>query len=193
MFEMLPKLPGMSSKIQEGLNSALFEQLVIGSLLKNESPLKDHTLLVGGMASDFANEMGFVNQTLESDETRKQHTKWREENCQPNYYKNVSPDPKKSCGPFTPVDDPKQQRRRSLASEKNHDTIGMVAFDGNGKTAAGTTTNGMIYKIPGRVGDSPIPGNAKTSLAESDKLKLKVLDHTSTHMAVLLQLEMEML
>ena len=113
------------------------------------------------MASDFANEMGFVNQTLESDETRKQHTEWREANCQPNYYKNVSPDPEKSCGPFTPLQEPKHQRRKSLASEKNHDTIGMVAFDQHGKTAAGTTTNGMIYKIPGRVGDSPIPGNAK--------------------------------
>ena len=116
------------------------------------------------MASDFANEMGFENQTLESEETRKQHTKWREENCQPNYYKNVSPDPKKSCGPFKPLDNQKHQKRRSLASEKNHDTIGMVAFDQNGKTAAGTTTNGMIYKIPGRVGDSPIPGKIPVEL-----------------------------
>ena len=116
------------------------------------------------MASDFANEMGFENQTLESEETRKQHTKWREENCQPNYYKNVSPDPKKSCGPFKPLETQKNQKRRSLASEKNHDTIGMVAFDQNGKTAAGTTTNGMIYKIPGRVGDSPIPGKIPVEL-----------------------------
>ena len=84
--------------------------------------------------------------------------------CQPNYYKNVSPDPKKSCGPFKPLDNQKHQKRRSLASEKNHDTIGMVAFDQNGKTAAGTTTNGMIYKIPGRVGDSPIPGKIPVEL-----------------------------
>lgn len=39
-----------------------------------------------------------------------------------------------------------------------HDTIGMVALDKNGSIACGTTTNGASYKIPGRVGDSPIPG-----------------------------------
>ena len=34
----------------------------------------------------------------------------------------------------------------------------MVAIDINGKIAAGTSTNGAKFKIPGRVGDSPIPG-----------------------------------
>ena len=31
----------------------------------------------------------------------------------------------------------------------NHDTIGMVAIDENGKVAAGTSTNGASHKIPG--------------------------------------------
>ena len=39
-----------------------------------------------------------------------------------------------------------------------HDTIGMVALDENGNIACGTSTNGAAYKIPGRVGDSPIMG-----------------------------------
>ncbi len=34
----------------------------------------------------------------------------------------------------------------------------MVAIDAGGKVAAGTSTNGLTYKIVGRVGDSPIPG-----------------------------------
>ena len=34
----------------------------------------------------------------------------------------------------------------------------MVAIDPAGNVAAGTSTNGMTFKIPGRVGDSPIPG-----------------------------------
>ena len=38
------------------------------------------------------------------------------------------------------------------------DTIGMVVLDSNGSIACGTSTNGATYKIPGRVGDSPIPG-----------------------------------
>ena len=34
----------------------------------------------------------------------------------------------------------------------------MIAIDSKGKIAVGTTTNGLRYKIPGRVGDSPIMG-----------------------------------
>lgn len=43
-------------------------------------------------------------------------------------------------------------------SEENHDTIGMLAIDSRGRIAAGTSTNGANHKIPGRIGDSPIPG-----------------------------------
>lgn len=43
-------------------------------------------------------------------------------------------------------------------NEENHDTIGVIAMDTNGHIAAGTSTNGAKYKIPGRIGDSPIAG-----------------------------------
>lgn len=35
----------------------------------------------------------------------------------------------------------------------------MIAIDSQGSIAAGTSTNGAKNKIPGRVGDSPIPGS----------------------------------
>ncbi len=38
------------------------------------------------------------------------------------------------------------------------DTVGAVALDRNGHLAAATSTGGTILKLPGRVGDSPIPG-----------------------------------
>ena len=41
----------------------------------------------------------------------------------------------------------------------SHDTIGMVAIDVNGNLASGTSTNGANHKIPGRLGDSAIPGS----------------------------------
>ena len=34
----------------------------------------------------------------------------------------------------------------------------MVAIDSKGSMACGTSTNGARYKIPGRVGDSPVVG-----------------------------------
>lgn len=40
----------------------------------------------------------------------------------------------------------------------NHDTIGMLAMDKEGNISGGCSTSGMAYKVPGRVGDSPIIG-----------------------------------
>ncbi len=39
------------------------------------------------------------------------------------------------------------------------DTIGMVAIDKQGRMAASCTTSGIAYKLPGRVGDSPLIGS----------------------------------
>lgn len=39
-----------------------------------------------------------------------------------------------------------------------HDTVGAVARDARGRLAAATSTGGTANKLPGRVGDSPIPG-----------------------------------
>ena len=46
-------------------------------------------------------------------------------------------------------------RRRS---ESGHDTVGCVALDRDGNLAVATSTGGLSGKLPGRVGDSPIPG-----------------------------------
>jgi beta-aspartyl-peptidase (threonine type) len=37
-------------------------------------------------------------------------------------------------------------------------TVGAVALDLAGNLAAATSTGGMTNKLPGRVGDSPLPG-----------------------------------
>lgn len=39
-----------------------------------------------------------------------------------------------------------------------HDTVGAVALDRHGNFAAGTSTGGLDGTLPGRVGDSPLPG-----------------------------------
>ena len=38
------------------------------------------------------------------------------------------------------------------------DTIGALALDANGNLAAANSTGGIAHKLPGRIGDSPIPG-----------------------------------
>lgn len=42
--------------------------------------------------------------------------------------------------------------------KEKHGTVGCVAFDRSGKIAVATSTGGTFNKLPGRVGDSPLPG-----------------------------------
>lgn len=45
-----------------------------------------------------------------------------------------------------------------LDEQRKMGTVGAVALDRHGNLAAATSTGGMTNKLPGRVGDSPLPG-----------------------------------
>ncbi|XP_072291312.1 N(4)-(beta-N-acetylglucosaminyl)-L-asparaginase [Eucyclogobius newberryi] len=117
-----------------------------------------HTLLVGESASLFAENMGFTAEDLTTNKSLNIFLEWLKGNCQPNYRKNVFPDPSKYCGPYKPRAPVTDKQTRGHANVHSHDTIGMIAMDQGGRVAAGTSTNGMTHKVPGRVGDSPIAG-----------------------------------
>ncbi|XP_011142632.1 N(4)-(Beta-N-acetylglucosaminyl)-L-asparaginase isoform X2 [Harpegnathos saltator] len=121
-----------------------------------------HSLLGGDLATDFALKMGFKKESLETDESKDMWLQWKSKNCQPNFWKNVLPNPTKNCGPYHPVSNMEHNSNNDedlvIGSEENHDTIGMLAIDSEGRIAAGTSTNGARNKIPGRIGDSPIAG-----------------------------------
>ena len=51
-----------------------------------------------------------------------------------------------------------QKKSRKEAHSDAHDTITLLALDKNGDIAGGCSTSGWGYKLPGRVGDSPIIG-----------------------------------
>ncbi|XP_022110933.1 N(4)-(Beta-N-acetylglucosaminyl)-L-asparaginase-like [Acanthaster planci] len=119
-----------------------------------------HTLLVGELATQFAVEMGFKEESLSTNTSIDEWRRWKDHNCQPNFRQNVKPDPTKSCGPYHPFNSSSCHRPRynEEVTRGNHDTIGMIVVDKNGNIAGGTTTNGANHKVPGRVGDSPIVG-----------------------------------
>lgn len=124
-----------------------------------------HTLLVGQQATDFAHMMGFEDESLTTNVSTTIYEDWLQSSCQPNFWKNVVPDPTTACGPYAPNNVPIDARKWLVAKEgknfniDNHDTIGMIAIDNKGHIAGGTSTNGANHKVPGRVGDSPIPGS----------------------------------
>ncbi|MBE7220581.1 MAG: isoaspartyl peptidase/L-asparaginase, partial [Caulobacteraceae bacterium] len=64
-----------------------------------------------------------------------------------------------------PVVDAERWFTRAAADESNHapgalahGTVGCVARDLGGRLAAATSTGGVFDKLPGRVGDTPVPG-----------------------------------
>ena len=52
----------------------------------------------------------------------------------------------------------KEWKREQGAEPAGHDTIGMCALDQRGDLATACTTSGLAWKVPGRVGDSPLVG-----------------------------------
>jgi len=48
--------------------------------------------------------------------------------------------------------------RLGTADDFGHDTVGAVALDADGQLAAGNSTGGVAFSLPGRVGDAPVPG-----------------------------------
>ena len=47
---------------------------------------------------------------------------------------------------------------RCYLKAQAHETVGAVALDSDGNLAAGASTGGIWLKLPGRIGDSPVPG-----------------------------------
>ena len=47
---------------------------------------------------------------------------------------------------------------RPKVNIENHDTVGTLVLDREGRMAASCSTSGLAWKMPGRVGDSPIVG-----------------------------------
>jgi len=102
-----------------------------------------HVLLVGDGALQFAVEQGFKKEELLTSESEQAWKEWlKTAHYQPSINSEVR-DYGKTGMP---------------GGKDNHDTIGMLAIDANGRLAGACTTSGMAWKLRGRVGDSPIIG-----------------------------------
>jgi N4-(beta-N-acetylglucosaminyl)-L-asparaginase len=109
------------------------------SVARNLMEKTRHTFLVGEDASRFAARMGFHEESLTNERSIKIWQEWVDGGRERNHW-GAEP------------------REGSQPDRKDHDTISMIAIDKDGNVCAGCSTNGLDFKIPGRVGDSPITG-----------------------------------
>ena len=104
----------------------------VARLVMEKTP---HVMLSGKGALKFALDNGFEKERLLTKKRKEEWKKWKKENQKFSNKINIE-----------------------NVNEDNHDTIGMLAIDKDGRVCGACTTSGMGYKLPGRVGDSPIIG-----------------------------------
>src|SRR6185436_13182674 len=113
--------------------------------------LTDHHLIVGKGAQELARNLGF---TIEADlNTPKSRAAWLEwkRRIDPGHY---------------PTPAAREEASRKISHDlmregliqSNHGTINCNGVNAKGEVCGVTTTSGLEFKIPGRVGDSPIIG-----------------------------------
>jgi len=113
----------------------------------------DHHLLVGRDAQRFARNMGFtIEDDLNTDKSRQAWLEWKRA-TDPKHY----PDPKKRAEAGDRVRAHMVAAGR-LDAEHVFGTINCNGVNARGELGGVTTTSGLAFKIPGRVGDSPILG-----------------------------------
>jgi N4-(beta-N-acetylglucosaminyl)-L-asparaginase len=119
----------------------------------------DHVLLVGADAKRFALKMGFTEQNLLTEKSRAEWLKWKRTRNATDAWLDASQAPASpASSPRTPETGGKELDYDEHGVAHTWGTINMNAVDANGDVSSVTTTSGMAWKIPGRVGDSPIIG-----------------------------------
>ena len=150
---------------------AALEDIATPSLVaKAVMDYTDHIMLVGAGARKFAIEMGFTPQNLLTDKSRQDWLRWRANLNADDPYLDYHGDVRIATPtrpPRTSMRAPAFRRGDDNGTHIFHDehgvphtygTINMNAVTASGDIGSVTTTSGLSWKVPGRVGDSPIIG-----------------------------------
>ncbi len=124
----------------------------------------DHSLLVGEGANEFAKAQGFPEENLLTEKARKIWLYWKQTNSTRDDW--IPPPPEQLDDEvkafFKLVDDhgpaATHNYQRSEAIDRPTGTIHCSAIDAARNLSCVTTTSGLAFKIPGRVGDSALIG-----------------------------------
>ena len=115
--------------------------------------MTDHHLLVGRDAQDFARALGFrIEDDLNTEESRRLWLEWKRR-TDPQHY--LDPKERIQAGHRAAL---RMAREGLIHPEHLWGTINCNGINAKGEICGVTTTSGLAWKIPGRVGDSPILG-----------------------------------
>ncbi len=113
----------------------------------------DHHLLVGPGAQNFARQMGYeIEDDLNTDRSRRMWLDWKRR-IDPEHY--LDPETRSQAAHdagISMIDD------GIIDEQEYYGTINCNGVSPSGEVCGVTTTSGLAWKIPGRVGDSPILG-----------------------------------
>ena len=113
----------------------------------------DHHLLVGRGAQHFARNMGFeIEDDLNTEKSRQLWLDWKRR-IDPGHY--LDPEKRIEAGARAGRD---MIKEGLINVEDHYGTINCNGVNWRGEVCGVTTTSGLEWKIPGRVGDSPILG-----------------------------------
>jgi N4-(beta-N-acetylglucosaminyl)-L-asparaginase len=134
------------------------------NVAKAVADLTDHHLLVGSGAQDFARQMGFeIEDDLNTDLSRERYLEWRRRidpahYPDPNRQANLEPEAIKNFSRESLKVASDMAAEGLIDPEHLYGTINCNGVNREGDVCGVTTTSGLAWKIPGRVGDSPILG-----------------------------------
>ncbi len=134
----------------------------VARLVMEKTP---HALFVGQDAARFAKQHGCETAVTPCEEAKKEWMEWKKEQAK------------------KPVSTP------TSLNPQGHDTITLLALSEDGHIAGGCSTSGLKYKMPGRVGDSPIVGGGlyvdeKVGAAGATGTGENILRYCGTFLAV---------
>ncbi len=140
-------------KKQAGAVAAIEGVRTPSLVAKAVSEQTDHHLIVGKGAQDFARNMGFkIEDDLNTPHSREMWLEWKRR-IDPSHYL----DPKKRAEAGRRAAE-EMLAEGLLRPESFYGTINCDGINSKGEICGVTTTSGLSWKIPGRVGDSPILG-----------------------------------
>lgn len=130
----------------------------VSRLAKTVMENTNHTMIVGDGARRFAVAEGFEEMNLLTEHSRKIWLAWKARSSF-NWRPGIdSPEWKEHLAMLFDGDEKQIAYAERVIAHPPTGTIPCMAVDAKGDISATTTTSGLSWKIPGRVGDSPIIG-----------------------------------